>query len=182
MKDRALAMRYSKALFELAAQEKLELKVESDLQNFKVILDQNPSLSLFLQNPVVTFDKKKEMLAQVAPSSIVPISNLVIHFITLLIARGRFGMIGLMLEAYHELLNTSQHFEEVTITTAKPLKRELKAQLEKLLEEKIGEKIVADMKVDSNLIGGIQVQIRNRLLDGSVKSKLDELSRQLLAV
>ena len=86
-----------------------------------------------------------------------------------------------MLDAYHEILNESRHFEEVVITSARPLSAALKSSLEKILEKQMGEKIISELRTDPNLLGGVSVQIRNRLFDGSIRTKLDELRKQMQA-
>ena len=179
MKDRELATRYAKALFELACKNESELKIEENLRMLHAQINSKKELSLFFQNPVLTFEEKKALLRSLAEKKI---ARLAFDFILVLIEKGRFSLLESILIAYHELLNASQHFEEVLITTAKPIRSELKTAIEKVLEEKIGERIVSETKVDPKLIGGVSIQIRNRLFDGSVAAKLDLLKKQMLGL
>ncbi len=177
MKDRALASRYAKALFELAAQSKSELKIEGELKAFLGAIENNKQFAQFFKNPIISFEEKKSLLAKTNHGKL---SALTIEFISLLLEKGRFEILNQILECYHELLNASNHFEEVLITTARPLSENLKSQLEKILEKKIGEKIISKIKVDPSILGGINVQIRHRLFDGSVRAKLDSLKQQMI--
>ncbi len=180
MKDLAIAERYAKALFELALEEKLEMRAESDLAGLISGLRAEKEFMQFFQNPMIAFKEKETVLRNLAAGSVIPISPLVIRFLILLIKKHRFGSLESIAEAYHHLLNQSAHFEEVVITTARPLRSELRASLEKILEKKIGERIISETKVNPQLIGGIQIQIRNRLWDGSVRTALEDLKKMMV--
>lgn len=177
MKDRAAAMRYAKALFELASSKELELKIEEDLLAFQSNVQSDRSLANFFLNPILKLDEKKELLLKFSGKN--P-ETLTIRFLLLLIKQGRFTLLDSAIESFHQILNESRHFEEVIITTAKPLNPKLKSAVEKMLEQKIGEKIISEARVDPKLLGGITIQIRNRLLDGSVRTKLDDLEKQMI--
>ena len=112
-------------------------------------------------------------------SQLLPI---VFQFLILLTEKRRFTLFDSILECYHELLNASQNFEEIVITTARPLKSDLQRKIETFLEKRIGEKIISETKVNPTLLGGIQIQIRNRLFDGSVSTKLKELKKQMFGL
>ncbi len=179
MKEYAVAERYAKAFYELASQKKAELAVEKSLRAFLNSLKVTPRLGSLFENPVITIDEKKIIIKKAAGESA---EALLTDFLTLLVIKGRFSLLEPIAESYHRLLNASKHFEEVTITTAKPLRSELKASLEKILEKKIGEKIISETKVDPALLGGMRIQIRHRLFDGSVRTKLDDLKLQMAGV
>ena len=177
MRDRAAASKYAKALFELASALKTEVKIEEELRQFVDETQSKKELTQFFKNPIISFEEKKGLLENVMKGEI---ENLALRFILIVLEKGRFEMLGQILDCYHELLNESKHFEEVVITTAKPLGKNLQSQLEKILEKKIGEKIISKMKIDPALLGGVSVQIRHRLFDGSIRSKLDSLKQQMI--
>lgn len=179
MKNIAIATRYAKALFELAQARHLELKAESDLRIFSAGLTENKGAVEFFRNPVATLEEKKSILSKICAGKIDP---LVLQFLTVLVTHNRFDFLEPAIKAFHVLLNESRHFEEVILTTARPLKTDLRKSIEKMLEKKIGQKIVSETKVDPKLLGGINIQIRHRLFDGSVRSKLDELRKQMTGV
>ena len=150
------------------------------MREFAGLLKKDHTFSNFFQSPVIQLEAKRELLKKAVLGK--KTQSLVRSFITLLIEKGRFLLLESITEAYHTLLNESQHFEEVTITTARPLRAELRTSIEKLLEKKIGEKIVSKVKVNPKFIGGVRVQIRHRLFDGSVAAKLDDLRKQMLGI
>ena len=176
MKDIAIASRYAKALYEIASEKNSELAVEKSLLAFLNSLKSTPRLGPLFENPVLTIEEKKAIIEKAAGKSA---ESLVLRFLALLVVKGRFSLLKSIAESYHRLLNASKHFEEVTITTARPLRSELKMSIEKILAKKIGEKIISETKVDPALLGGMRVQIRHRLFDGSVRTKLDNLGQQM---
>ena len=176
MKDTALAIRYAKALFELACRKKIELKVEENLKAFWHIIQARKELALFFDHPMLGLDEKKSILKNVIGENIELLS---LQFLNLLTVKNHVGLLSSILESYHRLLNESRHFEEVEITTARALSAKLKESLEKILEKKIGEKIISKTTINPKFIGGVSVRIRNRLFDGSIRTKLDGLKLQM---
>ncbi|MBI4388332.1 MAG: ATP synthase F1 subunit delta [Candidatus Omnitrophica bacterium] len=179
MRDEALAMRYAKALFELAREEKREPKVESELLSVAREIKSQKAMGFF-GAPIFSLDEKKAVLKNLADSGAFPISPLVFQFLTFLMVRNRFYFLDALVKSYHQLMNESEHREEIVITTARPIRSELKIALEKTLGKLLGEKIVSETKLDPNILGGIQVKIKNRLFDGSIRTKLDELKKQMV--
>ncbi len=172
MKNSVLAKRYAAAIFELACQHKIELKVEEDLLIFQKGIRSNKNTSAAFSHPLLGVNEKMAILKSMASGKV---EKLTFDFLTLLAAKKRLDLLDSVLESYHELLNESRHFEEVEMTTARPLSSKLKEALEKILEKKMGEKIISKIKVDPSFIGGISVRIRNRLYDGSVRTQLNNL-------
>ena len=179
MKERTLSMRYAKALFELACEEKRESQVELELVSMAREI-RSEKVSAFFRSPIFSLDEKRGVLQNLTEESDLSVSPLVLQFLTLLISRGRFYLLDTLVDAYHQLMNESKHREEIVITTARPLRSELKNAVERTLEKLLNEKIVSETKVDPELLGGIQIQIKNRLFDGSIRTKLDELRKQMV--
>ncbi|PIQ85513.1 MAG: ATP synthase F1 subunit delta [Candidatus Omnitrophica bacterium CG11_big_fil_rev_8_21_14_0_20_45_26] len=178
MKNRALSMRYAKALFELAEKQKLEINVENDLRTFLTAVKKDKA-DVFFESPLLTQDEKKVILQKLLKGRT---STLIMNFLFLLTASKRFNLLGSIADAYHELLNQSRHFEEIVITTARPLKPALRESLEKMIAKKLGEKVISQSKVNPSLLGGISIQIRNRLFDGSLRTQLNLLKKQMIGL
>ena len=107
MRDRALASRYAKALFELASQSKMELKIEGELKAFLGSVESTKEISQFFRNPIISFDEKCGLLAKTNHGKT---SALAIQFISLLLRKNRFELLHQVVECYHEFLNASNHF------------------------------------------------------------------------
>ncbi len=177
MKDTTLAHRYAKALYDLASAKSAELKVEEDLRAILKAIQSDVKTKACFQSPALKAADKSALLKKTVENKTEP---LVHQFASLLIFKNRFNLLDLILDAYHEILNRSRHFEEVVITSAQPLRSELRRFIEEALEKKIGEKIVSEVRVNPKLLGGITIQIRYRLFDGSIRTKLDDLRKQMI--
>jgi len=88
-------------------------------------------------------------------------------------------MVGDIANEYQRLLDSHRGIEQAEVTTAIPLDDEDKLKLEERLGAAIGKKVVLKPEVDSSLLGGIVAKIGDKLLDGSTRSKLVALNREL---
>ncbi|MBI4267460.1 MAG: ATP synthase F1 subunit delta, partial [Chloroflexi bacterium] len=97
-------------------------------------------------------------------------------------AKDRLSMAGEIADEYQRLLSAYQGIEEAEVTTAIPLDDEDRQSLEKRLEAIFNKKIVVRADVDSSLIGGVVARIGGKLLDGSTRSRLQALKKQMSGV
>lgn len=88
-------------------------------------------------------------------------------------------MVGDIADGYQRLLDSYRGIEQAEITTAVPLDDEDKLKLEEHLGAVVGKKVVLKPEIDSSLIGGIIARIGGKLLDGSTRSKLTALKKEL---
>ena len=100
----------------------------------------------------------------------------------LLVARGRLSMVGEIAEEYQRLLNSYRGIEEAEIITAVPIDEEDRLKIEERLGAIVGKKVVIKPEVDSSLIGGIVARIGDKLIDGSTRSRLEALKREMSGV
>ncbi len=91
-------------------------------------------------------------------------------------------MLGDIADEYQRLLDSYRGIEEAEVTTAIPLDDEDKLRLGERLGAIVGKKVVIKPEVDSSLIGGIVARIGGKLLDGSTRSRLEALKRELSGV
>jgi len=179
MKDRALAMRYAQALFELAEEQKSAAKIEQELRVFFDGLAVQKEYLVFFENPLLAADEKQAVLTKLLGKQANPLT---LQFLGLLVTSNRFDILETVLESYHELLNQSRHIQEIVITTAKPLKARLRELIEKMISKRIDQKVISETNVNPALLGGVRIQIRHRLFDGSIRTKLDDLRKQMIGV
>ncbi len=177
MARRAYARRYSQAVFEIAV-EKQELdRWQSDLRKI-ASLGEDAALVALLENPRLHFNDKARLLSE----QLGDINPLALNLVYLLVARGRLSMLGEIADEYQRLLDSYRGIEEAEVTTAIPLDDEDKLRLGERLGAIVGKKVVIKPEVDSSVIGGIVARIGGKLLDGSTRSRLDALKRELSGV
>ncbi len=168
------ARRYSQAVFEIALERKELDRWQSDLRKI-ASLGEDATFIAFLESPRLHFDDKARLLSE----RLGDINPLALNLVYLLVARGRLGIIGDIADGYQHLLDSYRGIEQAEITVAVPLDEEDKLRLSKHLGAIVDKKVVLKSEVDSSLIGGFIARIGGKLLDGSTRSKLMTLKKEL---
>ena len=174
MARRAYARRYAQAVFEIALEAKELEKWQTDLREVVSAVGE-ASFAAFLSRPKIRFGDKAKLLAE----RLKGVSSLALNLVYLLIARGRLELIGEIAEDYQRLLDNYHGIEHAEVTTAIPLKDDEGRVVARYLEDMAEKKLVMKSEVDSALIGGIVARIGGKLLDGSTRTRLDTLKKEL---
>ena len=177
MADSVYARRYAQAVFRMALEQK-ELNVwQSDLRKIASVV-RDEALFALLANREVSFDEKTKVLSE----RLGEINPMALKLVSMLIAKDRLGMIEDIAEEYQQLLDNYRGVEgaEVAeVTTAIPLDNEDRLKLAQRITDMVGKPIVLKVKVDPGIVGGIVIRIGDKLIDGSIRSKLAALRREL---
>ena len=175
MANSTYAKRYSQAVFRIALESKELTRWQSDLRKIASLVKDDAFFAL-LENPEISFDNKAKVLSE----RLGDINPLALKLVSLLVSKNRLGMIGDIADEYQRLVDNYRGIEgaEVAeVTTAIPLDDEDKLRLAQRLTSLVGKPVVLKPKVDSSLIGGIIIRVGDKLIDGSIRSKLVALKR-----
>jgi F-type H+-transporting ATPase subunit delta len=169
----SVAGRYAAALFELAKDQGQLEQAERDLASFQTMLDSSADLKRLVLSPVVTAEDQGKALAAVMQKA--GISGLVANFL-LLIARNRrlFG-VGDMMKGFRALLARERGEVTADVATAHPLTQEQMQVLSDTLRTSIGKNVRIATRVEPNLLGGLVVKVGSRMIDSSLRTKLNNL-------
>ncbi|TCS83406.1 F0F1 ATP synthase subunit delta [Tepidibacillus fermentans] len=173
-----VAKRYAKALFEVAYNNRILEQVEADLQLIVKVFRETEGFLSFLRHPLVDKEKKKQIIDTAFGDSISSVSK---KLLLRLIEGGREEYVEAIAEAYTHLSNQVRGIVDVTATTAIALTQEEKDKITQSIQTKIGKTVRLHNIVDPNIIGGMVIQIGDRLYDGSLKKKLLMVKRSLMA-
>ena len=169
------ARRYAQAIFEIAVErEELELW-QTDLKEI-VRLGEDAGLISFLESPKISFDDKSRLLAV----RLAGLSPLALNLVYVLVIRGGLGVVSDIAKEYERWLNNYRGIEPAEVITAVPLDDEHKQKLTERLSMVFGQKVVIKTEVDTSLIGGLVARVGGKLMDGSVRNKLEALKRELV--
>ena len=172
-----VADKYSSAMFELAQeQNKLELMEEQLGYVASVMVDQS-ELRSFLENPIVTEDAKIKLISKIFDSSI---DKVALHFIYVMIKRGRYRYIASAIEAFIKKSRAARGILEATVTVAEPITADVEASVQAKLREVTGKDVILSVRQDPSIMGGIVIQVGDKRIDGSVARRLEELEKSLL--
>ena len=177
MARRAYAKRYSQAVFEIALETKELDRWQSDLRKI-VSLGEDAAFTTLIESPKLRFNDKARLLSE----RLGDINPLALNLAYLLVARGSFSMVGEIADGYQRLLDNYRGIEQSEVVTAIPLDDEDEKRLEERLGAIVEKKVVIKPEVDSNLIGGVVARIGGKLLDGSTRSQLEALKREMSGV
>lgn len=174
MARRAYSKRYAQAIFEIALEAGELERWHSELEKIALIVGDR-DLKAFLESPKVHFEEKSKLLS----GQMKELNPLALNLVLLLISRGRLAILVEIAEEYQRLWNSYRGIELAEVTTAVPLNREDEGKLARHLGRVVGKKVEIRSDVDPGLIGGFVARIGDRLLDGSVRSKLAMLQKEM---
>ncbi|MDD4900047.1 MAG: ATP synthase F1 subunit delta [Candidatus Omnitrophica bacterium] len=178
MSKRIAVKRYSEG-FVAYAKETVGLeRILADLKNLKSVLRDNSEFLQFLRNPEITHLEKLETIDKVLNQDF---SKETGFFLKLLLEKERIELINDIVE-YIRINYAYQGETEALLKTSFPLDLELVERIEKSLEKKFQRKFKFFIDLDARLLGGVQVTMGNRIIDGSVKRRLEELREQLNSI
>lgn len=177
MSEYRVAGRYAKSLLELAQEKNILDTVLNDMKSFSKVYEENSSLAHALSSPVINSDKKLAVLKQVFEKSFNPLS---IQFFDIIVRKNREQYLKAIADGFIEQYNTLKNVAKATVKSATALSEDVLAQITKHIEQQTGKTIQLTAKVDENLIGGLVVQVGDRLFDASIAGKLGKLKNELL--
>jgi F-type H+-transporting ATPase subunit delta len=168
-----LAERYAAALFDIADERRMLDEVASDLRQLRTMLAASADLSRLVRSPIMTRGEQGRAIAALAKHA--GFSPLVHDFLAIVAKNRRLFAVPAMIEAY--LGKLAERRGEITaeVIAARPLSEAQLALLSDQLRRSAGRRVSVDARVDPGLIGGMIVKLGSRMVDGSIKSKLQRL-------
>lgn len=173
MINNTLAKRYAKALVQLGSEGGLIDRFRDELATFDGIFSANNELRAAFADPALTQDQKKNIMKELIGK--VACSELVGNFLMLLVDKNRVAFLGQIVQTYEKLADEFSGVIRPVIKTAFPLDDSQISAIQDALEKKTGKKVVAQMVVDTTLLGGVVTQIGDIAYDNSVKTQLKRI-------
>ncbi len=170
-----LAQVYANALFEVASENDVTDDVREQLGQFADELDENRDLQVFLFSPYFSSQEKKDGIGKIVDGA----DERFLNFLELLAERHRMPVIFRIRRAYDALWRKENKLLPVTVTSAVELDEGLVEGLGKRIEEQTGKKVELTSKVDSDVLGGLVLQVGNMVLDASIRNRLEQLRKQV---
>jgi F-type H+-transporting ATPase subunit delta len=171
------ARRYAEAAFEVAMRDGTLERWRSELDLAAGIVADERALDV-LANPAIPAEKRGSVLDDVLGAHVSPPVRNLIH---LMLRRGRIEQLPRVAAEFRRLDDDRQGITHAIATSATPLQPDEVRALASRLEETTGGRIELDVRVDPSLLGGLVVQLGDRLIDGSVRGRLERLRTQLIS-
>lgn len=168
-----VAQRYASALFELALESGNVDAVDADLSRFTALLAESEDLTRLVKSPVFAAEDQARAISAVLGRA--GISGLVGNFVKVAANNRRLFAVPGMIVAFRAML--ARHRGEVTaeVTSAEPLSDAQVASLKGALKAQLGKDVTLAASVDPALLGGLVVKVGSRMVDTSLRSKLNSL-------
>ncbi len=168
---------YGDALFEIAAESgKIDAFYE-EIKGVLQVLSENADLSKLMNHPKVVKEEKIQVIENIFKGRV---SDEVVGFMRIIVDKGHFGEIENVMNYFIGEVKESKNIGTAYVTTAIELSDAQKSQvMEKLIQTTKYVKFEMHYNVDADLIGGMVIRIKDRVVDSSIKTKLYDLSREL---
>ncbi len=168
-----VAGRYATALFDLAVEENALDAIEKDLGRFTALVAESADLARLVKSPVFAADEQARAMGAVLDKA--EIGGLVGNFIRVVAGNHRLFVIPEIIAEFRRRLADHRGEVAADVTSAEPLSDKHVADLKAALKASLGKDVALNATVDPALIGGLIVKVGSRMIDGSLRTKLNSL-------
>jgi F-type H+-transporting ATPase subunit delta len=175
-----MAGRYATALFELALDNKAVDAVKQDLDRFDGLIAESADLTRLVRSPVFSADAQGKALGAVLDRA--GIGGVTAQFLKVVTANRRLFAVREMIRAYRALVARYHGEVSAQVTVAEPLSDAHRAAITDALKSVTGKDVGLDVKVDPAIIGGLVVKLGSRMVDSSLRTKLNSIKHAMKEV
>jgi F-type H+-transporting ATPase subunit delta len=175
-----IARNYAETLFELAQRHGGAPTVESfgaALDGIAELVRREPRVRRFLDTPMVDAEAKKDALRKALSGNVPP---LFLSFVLVVVEKRRQALLSEISGAYAEIVDRSLGRVRAEVLLPTEPDEALKQEITRSLSRQVGGEVLPTFRIDPSMIGGIVIRVGDRVLDGSVRSRLGALRRRLL--
>ncbi|MDQ0313878.1 F-type H+-transporting ATPase subunit delta [Amorphus orientalis] len=175
-----VALRYASALFELAKDENALDAVESDVEAFGKMLDESEDLRRLAVSPLYSKSDQVEALDAIFAKA--ETGKLTANFFKVVAENRRLFAARDIVRAFQSLMSAHRGEMLAEVTSAEPLSEDNETRLREILAGETGRAIKLSTKVDPSLIGGLVVKVGSRMIDTSLRTRLNSLKTAMKEV
>ena len=174
-----IANRYAEALFQLSEEENITKEIYNELHDVVEVIKNNKELDNVLKSPLVAKNEKTQLIEALFNNKI---NNDLKNFLKILVEKGRISSLKSIELTFKELLNDKHNIIEGTVISAIALTEKQVKELEEKLSKKYNKNVTLENEVDQSILCGVLVRLGNTQIDGSVKTRLNNIKDQLTQV
>jgi F-type H+-transporting ATPase subunit delta len=169
--------RYATALFELARDEKSIDAVKADLDRFEAMLADSPDLKRLVRSPVFSTGMQSRALGAVLAKA--EIRGIGANFLKVLTANRRLFAVSDVIRAFRALVAKFKGEATADVTVAEKLSDKNLDTLKTALKSVTGKDVALNVKIDPSIIGGLVVKLGSRMVDSSLRTKLNSIKHAM---
>ena len=170
-----LARPYAAAVFKRAKETQATANWSQSLAFMSAVL-KNEDISVVIDNPKVSKQRLSALMLDICQEHVNQENE---NFLKLLVLNNRLGLLPSIAELFEAYKAEDEGYVEVEVSTAYALSKDAKQDVTTTLEKTLGKKIHMNVTVDKSLIGGILVRAGDRVIDGSIRGRLQQLAKRL---
>jgi F-type H+-transporting ATPase subunit delta len=170
-----IAQVYARSLFQVAKEHGVLDEVREQLGQFAQALNDNRELAVFFFSPYFSTEEKKDGLRRLIDGA----ESIFMNFLEALLERHRMPAIFRIRTRYEELWDDENQLLEVEVTSAIALDQSTVRSIGDRIGEQTGNKVDLTSVVDPDILGGIILRVGNSILDASIRSRLNQLRKQV---
>ncbi len=169
--------RYASGLYKAAAEQNVLSEVHADTQELQKALQDDASFMELITMPKLSSQKKHELISTVLPGA----HQLLLNTLYVMLDADRLGELNSVLEEFHEHANDAAGIAEAVVYATRDLTEQEKTAISSAFAHKVGKQTLQlTTVIEPALIGGIRLQIGNRIFDSSLSKKLSNLQRSMI--
>lgn len=168
-----VARRYASALFELARDERAMDPILQDLNAFDALIDSSPDLQRLVRSPVFTAEEQVRAVDAIIEKA--GIGSLAANFIRLVASNRRLFALPPMIRAFRALVAEAKGVVSAQVRLAEQPSAKILDDIKAALRDVAKADVDVDVKIDPALIGGLVVQMGSRMVDASLRTKLNHI-------
>jgi F-type H+-transporting ATPase subunit delta len=171
-----LSRRYAAALFQLASENRAAEEIGAELDRFYMVYVSTP-LRTVLVNPAFDIQSRKNIAVQAAQQ--LQLSPLTIRFLSLLIDRARLAHLNSIIPFYHRLEDEARGRVKAKVIAASSLGPDTVQQLRAAVQKISGKEVLLTEETEPALLGGVVLHLEGTIYDGSVRTQLEKIRKQI---
>jgi F-type H+-transporting ATPase subunit delta len=175
MSSNRAAIRYAKAILEIATSKGVAKTVNDDMQTIATTINSNTELSTFIQNPTIKVEVKNSALLEVFAD----INAVTKSLFRLLFENKRFEILGDVASEYNNIFDEMNGVQVANVTTAIAMDATLESKILAKIATFSDKKITILNTIDESIIGGFILRIGDKQYNGSLSNRLQILKREL---
>lgn len=177
MAELTVDLTYGSALYQAAVERNKKDLILDEANEVLSIFENEPEFYYFINYPAISAMEKKAVLKNVFEGKI---CQELLNLLYVLTDKGRTARFSKIIKAYKDMVDREEGVTYGTVYSVEPLTDSQINKMEKQLTDLLKEETKLENKLDSSLIGGIKVMVDGRIIDASIKKRLQDLSSKLI--
>ncbi|MBU0699854.1 ATP synthase F1 subunit delta [bacterium] len=178
MLQNSVAARYAQAFFDIAKEDEQIDKYGQELIIVSDVLSMNPDFFRLIRHPGITIVQKKELVWKILIAC--SISRPTHEFLMVLERRKRIDMIQEIVTSYLQMSDKQNNITTAIVTSAMPLNTAQQDAIKNKLSQMLSSVIKLKIQIEPEIIGGLIIRLKDKVIDGSVRGRLDRLKAEMV--